>query len=178
MKEITLTKAFRIRNLLKLKVCELNETFSYTPKYWDEGAEPDYTASNGLSAEYILEDIVKAQETLELFNISINNANKHAAQEVIIKINSINDTISQLQNAYETIIRVQRKRVIENRITGEQRVIGVIVGLDAPRIKKQIDHYKKVKFDLETELSEINGITKFTLNDSQVTGIEELIGEI
>ena len=161
MKTITLAKAFRVRNKLKEHLCGLNSEWMSIPKTWRPGYEPKIKRP----VKEVLTEMFLVYHVLDELNRAINLANQAEAQNINLRLNTINDVIRHMSNVVSSYKNISDYEVERNMTTGEQSRHKVeIAHKDWDIEQNMIKQFNKEKFELETRLSEVNGSTMVNLD--------------
>jgi hypothetical protein len=160
--DMTLTKAFRIRNLLKSKLSEYNSLFHWAPKNWNHGTTPTYKETTGLSTELIATRIQELNTRLFLLEIAIKEANNKEAVFIVETIKHLESQIALIAAEIEGARRIPEVKVETNLKTGDQMTFlqdSYITDARLASLKDEVKTLKLKKFDLESKLSAVNGTT-------------------
>jgi len=178
-RKMTLAEAFRIRNLLKQKLCKLNALYARAEKIWrvDFGRRDEQ--SLGRSATNLIDASMRVMNILGRFNVEINKANfTSGAQEVNLALNTIGDQINFLDNVLDDANRFKSVGFEVNHATGENTRVEYATDLNASALAEHLQQLKNTKFSLETKLSEKNAALKFELHESLAEEIEAALDEL
>jgi hypothetical protein len=165
----SLTKSFRIRNILKEKLSQYEILFRRAPKSWDVNKKPSYRLVGGRSTIEIQQRVMKIEEALRLLNIAINNANMLVAQNILISITSLNKKISLIHDILEQAECIPETRT-EQTWVGEnsaaRRLENVTVQLtpyiseeELEKLRATLKQLEDLLFNTESALAEANGTT-------------------
>lgn len=119
---ITLTRAFKLRKMLKEKLAETYEDFRRSPKYWDRNEKPNFRTTNGKQPSEIIRKWLEINEYLTKLNILINASNQNKPQEIMLEINSKKATDNFLKWVINEAKQIYEPRKEINPVTGEEKI--------------------------------------------------------
>jgi len=172
---ITLNTAFKLRNQIKTEIAERTELLREMPLSYEDGTELDLSDFGGKKVSDVTKEIDTIRNVLTEFNKRISEANARGPEGKILEINGINDSISLFNDLYYRVSREPRESVETNGITGVKTRKSRTQIVDVNLLRGVIKTLRKEKVALETELSELNGITEVSLSGGLNAEIENIL---
>jgi|GEM_PF-4676632 len=167
--EISLSKAFKLRNALKKEIEEdyNNPLRRYSPIFDESDPAPESAKINGKDIREFLRDMNKIQDGLGELNTLINNVNC-PAQAIIQKINVIKAKICPINSLIGDLERFKQAESSMNPITGKKDVVFYSTSIDKKELQSDRMILTKEESKLEEELSEFNRNTSIAIDDSSI----------
>jgi len=173
---ISLNKAFKIRNLLKRKQEELNGLYRYhAPKVYDESIkEHPHRETNGLATIDIVNQIGQTHFLLTDLNIAIAKGN-HEADVIITEINNVKDELKFIKSVIGDLRNATYKTETQNTVTGDM-IIKTFRPFNDSKIYIDIEkQLSKRVLELEDRLAFVNAQDNVEIPDGLMTEIQGII---